>query len=150
MEVDLDVGLPEAIKLKVGDSHHFQKMDYEQLPFKCRGCHEYGHFQRNWPKNPSIEKEGDEGWQQAWKGKSKAKGPRNENTSPPQTKISGTKETENNFSILAKEVDGEEPDPSKDVQEEGAKGNQNLEDKGNPISEEEGVQNNSPQRLEGS
>jgi hypothetical protein len=149
VEVDLEVGLPEAIKLKVGDWHHFQKLDYEQLPFKCRGCHEYGHFQRNCPKNPPTEKVGEEGWQQARKGKSKAKGQRNEQTVPPYAKTSGTKETENNFSILAKEVDEGEPDPSKDAQE-GAKGNQNSEDKGNQPAEEEGAQNNSPQRLEGS
>jgi hypothetical protein len=150
VEVDLEVGLPEEIKLKVGDWNHFQKLDYEQLLFKCRGCHEYDHFQRNCPKNPSTEKAGEEGWQQARNGKPKVKGPLNEKTTPPQTKILGTKETENSFSILAKEVDEEEPDPSKDVQEEGEKGNQNPEDKGNPIAEEEGAQDNSPQRLEGS
>jgi hypothetical protein len=120
VEVDLEVGLPEAIKLKVGDWHHFQKLDYEQLPFKCRGCHEYGHFQRNCPKNPPTEKVGEEGWQQARKGKSKAKGQRNEQTVPPNAKSSGTKETENSFSILAKEVDEGEPVPSKEAQE-GAK-----------------------------
>jgi hypothetical protein len=62
VEVDLEVGLPEAVKLKVGDWQHFQKLDYEQLPFKCRGCHEYGHFQRNCPKIPNEEKEEGEGW----------------------------------------------------------------------------------------
>jgi hypothetical protein len=105
VEVYLEVGLPEAIKLKVGDWHHYQKLDYEQLPFKCRGCCEYGHFQRNYPKNPPIEKEGEEGWQQAQKGRSKARGQRNEQIVPPNAKPSGTKETENIFSILDKEVE---------------------------------------------
>jgi hypothetical protein len=50
VEVDLEVGLPEAVNLKVGEWQHLQKLDYEQLPFKCRGCHDYGHFQRNCPK----------------------------------------------------------------------------------------------------
>jgi hypothetical protein len=58
VEVDLEVGLPEAVKLKVGEWHHLQKLDYEQLPFKCRGCHEYGHFQRNCPKRPCKRKKG--------------------------------------------------------------------------------------------
>ena len=44
VEVDLKVGLPEAINLMVGNWFHIQKLDYEQIPFKCRGCHEYGHF----------------------------------------------------------------------------------------------------------
>jgi hypothetical protein len=45
VQVDLEEGLPAAIKLKVGDWQHYQKIDYEQLMFKCRGFHEYGHFQ---------------------------------------------------------------------------------------------------------
>ena len=35
VEVDIEAGLPEAVKLTVGDWHHFQKLDYEQIPFKC-------------------------------------------------------------------------------------------------------------------
>ena len=62
VEVDLEAGLPEAIKLTVGNWSHFQKLDYEQLPFKCRGCHEYGHFIRNCPKKPEIHDKA-EGWQ---------------------------------------------------------------------------------------
>ena len=33
VEVDLEAGLPEVIKLVIGEWHHFQKLDYEQLPF---------------------------------------------------------------------------------------------------------------------
>ena len=44
VEVDLGKGLPEAIKLKVDDWTHIQQLDYEQIPFKCKVCHEYGHF----------------------------------------------------------------------------------------------------------
>jgi hypothetical protein len=73
VEVDLEVGLPEVVKLKVGDWQHFQKLDYEQLPFKCRGCHEYGHFQRNCPKNLNQGKEEGEGWQQAKNGRTTTK-----------------------------------------------------------------------------
>ena len=47
MEVDLEANLPKVVKLTVGAWYHFQKMDYEQLPFKCRGCHEYGNLLRN-------------------------------------------------------------------------------------------------------
>ena len=49
----------------------YQKVYYEQLPFKCRKCHEYGHFVKNYPKSPQeeAEKNPEEGWQQAKKGK---------------------------------------------------------------------------------
>ena len=61
VEFNLEVGLLEAVKLKVGDWHHFQKLDYEQLPFKCRNCHEHGHFQRNYPKAQPEDKEEGQG-----------------------------------------------------------------------------------------
>lgn len=35
VEVDLEIGLPEAIKLTVVGWSHIQELDYEQLPFKC-------------------------------------------------------------------------------------------------------------------
>ena len=35
VEVDLEIGLPEAIKLKVVDWSYFQELDYEQILFKC-------------------------------------------------------------------------------------------------------------------
>ena len=71
VEVDLEAGLPEAIKLTVGNWAHFQKLDYEQLPFKCRGCHEYGHFARNCPKKPEIQQNKAEGWHKVNRAKSK-------------------------------------------------------------------------------
>lgn len=51
VEVDLEVSLPEAIKLTVVDWTHIQELDYEQLPFKCRHYHEYGNFSRYCKKN---------------------------------------------------------------------------------------------------
>ena len=71
VEVDLEAGLPEAVKLKVGSWHHYQKLDYEQLPFKFHHCHEHGHFQRNCPKI-QIPEEG-EGWKKVKKGKTASK-----------------------------------------------------------------------------
>ena len=67
VEVDLEAGLPEAIKLTVGNWYHYQKLEYEQLPFKCRNCHDYGHFKKNFPKLPSVQVDRDEeeGWIQA-------------------------------------------------------------------------------------
>jgi hypothetical protein len=147
VEVDLEVGLPEAVKLKVGDWHHFQKLDYEQLPFKCRGCHEYGHFQRNCPKNLHIEKAGDEGWQQARKGKPKSKGPRSEKSAPTQDKNPGSKETVNSFNTLALETGGETEEPSKDAQGEATRGTQTPEDRETQKTTEEEEQNKSPQRI---
>jgi hypothetical protein len=124
VEVDLEIGLPEAVKLKVGEWQHLQKLDYEQLPFKCRGCHEYGHFQRNCPKTLHTEKTGEEGWQQPQKGRSKSKGPRRENPTPDQGNP-GNIEMTNSFKALGNE--GEMTDPSNAAQGEEERGDQILE-----------------------
>jgi hypothetical protein len=57
VEVDLEVGLPKAIKLTIADWTHIQELDYEQLPFKCRHCHGYGHFARHCKKKNVEESE---------------------------------------------------------------------------------------------
>jgi hypothetical protein len=64
VEVDLEKGLPEAIKLALDGWMHVQQLDYKQIPFKCRSCHEYNHFIKNCPKNPqgvNVEFEDQEG-----------------------------------------------------------------------------------------
>ena len=69
VEVNLEVGLLEVVKLTIGEWHHYQKLDYENLPFKCRTCHEHGHFQRNFQKAPAVNKVDEEGWKEIKKGK---------------------------------------------------------------------------------
>ena len=86
VEVDLEAGLPEAIKLTVGNWSHFQKLYYEQLPFKCRGCHEYRHFIRNCPKKTEIQQDKAEGWQKVNRSK-----PKNQSGTTPK-KGEGNKE----------------------------------------------------------
>jgi hypothetical protein len=73
VEVNLEAGLPEAVKLTVGDWAHYQKVDYEHLHFKCRNCQEHGNFQKNCPKTQSTEKETTEGWQQVKRNKNSQK-----------------------------------------------------------------------------
>ena len=69
VEVDLKVGLPEAINLTVADWSHMQELDYEQLPFKCRHCHGYDHFARSCKKKVKEEvvKEKGDQWTQVQK-----------------------------------------------------------------------------------
>jgi hypothetical protein len=73
VEVDLEVGLPEAIKINVDSWTHVQKLDYEQLPFKCRKCHVYDHFARGCPTNGEAKKGKEEGWNQIKRVKSSHK-----------------------------------------------------------------------------
>jgi hypothetical protein len=42
--VDLEKGLLEAIQLNLDSWSYIQQVDYEQVPFKCKIYHEYGHF----------------------------------------------------------------------------------------------------------
>lgn len=50
IEVDVEEGLLETIKLKVDDWTHIEVLDYDQLPFKCRHYHGYGNFARHCKK----------------------------------------------------------------------------------------------------
>jgi hypothetical protein len=63
VEVDLEEGLPEAIKLTVADWSYIQVLDYEQLPFKCRHFHNYGHFAKHCKKKAEEEAENSKGEQ---------------------------------------------------------------------------------------
>jgi hypothetical protein len=54
VEVSLEEGLPEAIKLTLGEWSHIQELDYEQIPFKCLRCHAYGHFTKSCPKASEV------------------------------------------------------------------------------------------------
>ena len=36
IEVDLEKGLPEAVNLEMDGWEHYQKVEYEQLPFKFK------------------------------------------------------------------------------------------------------------------
>jgi len=70
VEVDLEKGFLELIQLTLDDWQHIQLVDYEKLPFKCKKCHEYGNFTKNYPKHIVIEKvsqEKDEKWKQVEK-----------------------------------------------------------------------------------
>ena len=61
VEVDLEVGIPEVIKLTVAYWSHVQELDSEQLPFKCRHCHGYGHFARSCKKKTEEEADKEKG-----------------------------------------------------------------------------------------
>lgn len=50
VEVDLEKVLPEAIQLNLDSWSYIQQVDYEQIPFKCKACHKYGHFSKSCPR----------------------------------------------------------------------------------------------------
>ena len=65
MEMDLEIGLSQAINITVADWTQVQELYYEQLPFKWRHCHDYRHFARNCKKKAKEEEEKSKG--EKWK-----------------------------------------------------------------------------------
>lgn len=58
MEVDLEKSVPVVVNLCMDSWTHVQEVDYDHLPFKCKLCHEYGHFAKGCPKGvDSTEKQ---------------------------------------------------------------------------------------------
>ena len=58
--MDLLKDLPKAISLNWDNKEWIQQIDYEQLPFWCRICHEYGHFGRNYHRGSQDKKARDQ------------------------------------------------------------------------------------------
>jgi hypothetical protein len=55
--MDVSGALPEAINLEFRNEEWIQNIDYEQIPFRCRRCHEHGHLIREFPLNKQQEAE---------------------------------------------------------------------------------------------
>ena len=53
--MDVYGALPEAISLEFKDEEWIQNIDYEQIPFRCRRCHEHGHLIKECPLNKNKE-----------------------------------------------------------------------------------------------
>ena len=57
--MDIMKDLPEGINLSWDDEDCFELLDYEQIPFRCRHCHEHGHLFRECPENnPNNQQKG--------------------------------------------------------------------------------------------
>eukprot|EP00253_Pinus_taeda_P013884 PITA_13884 len=103
IEADLEIGPPEAIKLSVANWTHIQELDYEQLHFKCRYCHEYGHFARYCKKKneETIEREKGEQWKQV---KKSANNRQNNKRKAKETGDKSGQEIESHQNVRNKEV----------------------------------------------
>lgn len=87
VEVDLGKGLPEAIKPQVDDWTNIQQLDYDQIPFKCKVCHEYGHFSNCCSKLADFENVSQDEQRETVKKKKTAPSPKaNPEAVPPKTK----------------------------------------------------------------
>jgi hypothetical protein len=69
-----------TIKITVADLTQVQELDYEQLPFKRRHCHDYRHFARNCKKKAEKEEEKSKG--EKWK-KVQKQAPTRQQSKPP-------------------------------------------------------------------
>jgi hypothetical protein len=55
IEMDVSGALPEAICLEFRDEEWIQNIDYEQIMFRCRRCHEHENIFRECPLNKKTE-----------------------------------------------------------------------------------------------
>ena len=53
--MDISGALPKAISLEFRDEEWIQKIDYEQIPFRCRQCHQHGNLIREFSLNKRKE-----------------------------------------------------------------------------------------------
>jgi hypothetical protein len=51
IEMDVSGALPESISLEFRNEEWIQSIDYEQISFQCKRCHEHGHLLRECPLN---------------------------------------------------------------------------------------------------
>jgi hypothetical protein len=51
IEMDVSGAVPNAISLEFMDKEWIQNIDYEQIPFRCKRCHEQGHLIIEFPLN---------------------------------------------------------------------------------------------------
>ena len=98
MEVDLEKVLSEAINLNMECWKHLQTVDYEQIPFKCKVCHKYGHFAKSCKKKTHAE-EG-EITREEWNEASQRKGNKAINIQANSSE-KNKKASENSFQALA-------------------------------------------------
>ena len=104
--------------LSIDGWSHLQTVDYEQIPFKCKYCHEYGHFAKSCPKKPEkppSENTASEGWNIA-NGKKAAKPQKQQNPStksPPGNKFAALEVETQDEGNLAENPENQEdiPDP---------------------------------------
>ena len=55
VEVDLEKkSLPKVVLLSLYNQKYLQKIDQEQLSFKCNTCHGYGNFTKNCKLNQNV------------------------------------------------------------------------------------------------
>lgn len=94
--MDLEEGLPEAIKLTVAGWTHVQELDYKQLPYKCRRCHGHGHFAKNYKKKveEQADKQNGEQWTLIQKNANSKKGTGKGNMAGGPSSAKSNQETE--------------------------------------------------------
>ena len=148
----MEVGLPEAIKIKVGPWTHVQKLHYEQLPFKCRKFQVYGHFARDCLSKGVEEKGKEEGWYQVKRPKTSFRKATNTNTRAPQTgpaQYLSLESQGNKFEILGSEtMNTQETETPKEVSPPKSK-SEPERSKGKMLEEEEETQESEESEEEG-
>lgn len=108
VEMNVSGALHEGLWLEYRDEDYFQAIDYEQIPFRCRKCHENGHLIREYPLNRTTETHKEE---QEEKFRDTFTRPRTKQRAnrkrPSKTSVTRTN-TSNAFEVLETETDLED------------------------------------------
>ncbi len=109
--MDLKQPLPDTVSFFHEDTEWVQVIDYEQVPFRCRRCHDIGHLYRDFPLNKTPNNPPNDGFTKVVnrrRGNKKA-------TNGPKANMSNKASTSNRFAPL-NSTDGK--DSAKDQQNE--------------------------------
>jgi hypothetical protein len=134
--MNISKALPDTITLEYQDEEWAQTIDYENIPFICRKCHEHGHLFRDFPLTTPPKREAKE---KPKEGFTQVQNRMRQAQKNPTTNIGKKNPTNNSFEALNRLPEEEEvenphktvgKDPNKHKEDQSAQNHQTLTNQG--------------------